>query len=132
MTKGIYTMQKYLMAALLVLACLVGIGTTFSVVNKHAAENAPETDTGPSLKLEASNFKFDQAEYKVKAGESVKVSLNIKEGIHAVAIEGTPVKLDKQNNKQDVVFDKPGKYTIMCTLPCGPGHADMKSTLIVE
>jgi cytochrome c oxidase subunit 2 len=42
------------------------------------------------------------------------------------------VKLDNTTKSAEVTFDKPGTYDIICTLPCGTGHADMKSKLIVS
>lgn len=84
------------------------------------------------MKFVATNYKFDQAEYKVKAGEKVTVSLLNKEGLHAMEVVGTSVKLDNNTKSMEFTFDKPGEYEVHCTLPCGPGHADMKTKLIVE
>lgn len=125
-------MGKWAYFILFIGAGIFGLVALFSMVSSHSKENAEEASSGPSLKFVVSNYKFDQQEYTVKANEKTKVSLQIKEGIHAVEIKGLNVKLDKQNPSQDVTFDKPGTYEVECILPCGPGHPDMKSKVIVQ
>jgi cytochrome c oxidase subunit II len=127
-------MSKWAYFVLFMAAGVFGFVALFVTVSKNADKNAEETSSGPALKLVASNFKFDQPEYTVKAGEKMKVSLSIKEGLHAVKISGNGVdiELDKQNPSKDFTFDKPGTYTIECVLPCGAGHADMHSKLVVQ
>lgn len=125
-------MQKWIMFSLFIVACLLGTGVLFQNIAVRQAEMAKEQAAGPTLKFVASNYKFDQAEYKVKAGEKVTVSLMNKEGLHAMEIVGTSVKLDNNTKSMEFTFDKPGTYEVHCTLPCGPGHPDMKTKLIVE
>ena len=84
------------------------------------------------LKLVASNFKFDQAEYKVKKGQDITVTLENKEGMHGVEIKGLNVKLDGSTKTKTFKADKEGTYDIICSVPCGQGHINMKSKLIVE
>ncbi|WP_025853143.1 cupredoxin domain-containing protein [Paenibacillus ehimensis] len=84
------------------------------------------------VKLVATNFEFDQKEYTVKKGEDVTFSLENKQGMHAVQISGANVSLDNNNKTKTVKIDKAGTYDIICSLPCGQGHATMKSKLIVE
>lgn len=127
-------MSRWSYFVLFMAAGVFGFVALFMAVSDNADKHAEETSSGPTLKLVASNFKFEQPEYTVKAGEKMKVSLSIKEGIHAVKISGNGVDidLDKQNASKEVTFDKPGTYTIVCTLPCGAGHADMVSKLVVQ
>ncbi|NHN29288.1 cupredoxin domain-containing protein [Paenibacillus agricola] len=93
---------------------------------------APAASGAQQVKLVASNYKFDQAEYKVKAGQDVTVTLDNKEGMHGVAIDAFKVKLDGSNKTATFKADKPGTYDIVCSVPCGSGHMTMKSKLIVE
>lgn len=127
-------MGKWTYFVLFIAAGLFGFIALFVTVADRANPDVEAASTGPSIKLVASNFKFDQAEYTAKAGEKTRVSLSIKEGIHAVHISGNGVdiNLDKQNPAQDVTFDKAGTYDIICSLPCGEGHSDMKSKLVVQ
>lgn len=94
----------------------------------NAASNA--APAAGELKITATNWKFDQAEYKVKKGDTLKVTLESKEGAHSV-------KLDQFgdigiNQSKNITFDKAGTYTINCSTPCGTGHATMTAKLIVE
>jgi cytochrome c oxidase subunit 2 len=125
-------MPKWIMFSLIMVACVLGAGVLFQTITDRQAQMASEAKAGPQLKFIASNFQFDQPEYKVKAGEKVTVSLLNKEGIHALEIVGLNVKLDGSTKSADVTFEKPGTYEVHCILPCGTGHANMKTTLIVS
>ncbi|NOU97625.1 hypothetical protein GC093_31015 [Paenibacillus sp. LMG 31456] len=124
--------MKWIMFSLFIVACVLGAGVLFQNISERQAEMASESKAGPTLKFVASNFQFDKPEYTVKAGEKVTVSLQNKEGLHAMEIVGLNVKLDGNTKSADVTFDKPGTYEVHCILPCGPGHAEMKSKLIVQ
>ncbi|TBL79812.1 cupredoxin domain-containing protein [Paenibacillus thalictri] len=126
-------MQRWIMFGLFLVACILGVGVLFQNISTRQAEMASEkAEAGKSLKIMASNFQFDKPEYTVKAGDKLTVSFNNKEGVHAMEIVGLNVKLDGTTKSQEVTFDKPGTYEIHCVLPCGTGHANMKSTLIVQ
>jgi cytochrome c oxidase subunit 2 len=97
-----------------------------------AATPAPASSSAQQLKLTATNFKFDQAEYKVKKDQDVVITLDSKEGMHGVGIDAFKVKLDGTTKTATFKPDKAGTYDIICVVPCGPGHMTMKSKLIVE
>jgi len=124
-------MQKWIMFSLFIVACLLGAGVLFQNISERQAQMASEAKAGPQLKFVASNYQFDKPEYTVKAGEKVTVSLQNKEGLHAVEIKDLGIKLDGQTKSMEVTFDKPGTYEVHCSLPCGPGHAQMVTKLIV-
>jgi cytochrome c oxidase subunit 2 len=128
-------MQKWIFFVLFIGATVLGLGVLFQDISKHQAETeAAKADVGKSLKIIASNWQFDQPEYKVKKGDKLKVSLQLKEGLHAVEITGNgiDVKLNQAAPSQEVTFDKPGTYEIHCILPCGQGHANMAAKLTVS
>jgi cytochrome c oxidase subunit 2 len=136
-------MEGFFMRKLIVLAiaaCLMfalsGCGkketAAPAAVNGAPAGAAAGSTASTELKLTATNFKFDQAEYKVKKGQEIKVTLENKEGMHGVEISGLKVKLDGNNKTATFKADKEGTYDIACIVPCGAGHATMKSKLIVE
>lgn len=82
--------------------------------------------------IKASNWKFDQAEYKVKKGQPVTIMLENAEGVHGLEVQKLDVKLDNKTKSKTFTPDKAGKYTIVCTIPCGSDHLKMKSVLVVE
>lgn len=127
-------MQKWIFFVLFILAGALGLGVLFQDISDRQEAQEAEAAAGklPQLKVTASNWQFDAPDYKVKSGQPTKVSLSLKEGVHAIEIVGLGVKLDKDNPSKEVTFDKPGTYEIDCVLPCGEGHAKMKAKLVVE
>jgi cytochrome c oxidase subunit 2 len=140
-------MEGFLMRKIIVLALSISLMFVMSACGQKAATPtptpAPTTGSAPNasapaasgsqqVKLVATNFKFDQAEYKVKAGQDVTVTLENKEGLHGVAIDAFKVKLDGTTKTTTFKADKAGTYDIICSIPCGSGHMTMKAKLIVE
>lgn len=81
------------------------------------------------LLISATNYAFDQDIYTVPAG-TVMVKFENKEGYHGVHVVGTEINIF--GNGTQVVDLKRGEYKVICSVPCGPGHADMVATLVVE
>lgn len=80
--------------------------------------------------IKASNYEFDQQEYKVKAGEPTAITIKSIGSVHGIAILKTDYTIG--NNKTVTVqFDKPGTYDIICNVACGSGHAKMRAKLVV-
>ncbi|XEC93263.1 cytochrome C oxidase subunit II [Paenibacillus tarimensis] len=126
-------MQKWIMFVVFVGASVLGLYLmTFGLPEKPVDEAAELPEGVSLLKIQASDWEFDQAEYRVKAGETYKVTLQNKSGFHGVEIANTDIKLDKDHASEEYVFENPGTYEIICNVPCGEGHLQMKSVLIVE
>ncbi len=123
-------MASVLLSVLLVLAACGGKDTsdgTEKVDNTGSSEDATANN---EINITGTNFEFDQAEYTVKAGETVKITYKNEEGMHGIAIDGLDIDI-KGDGEATFTPTEPGEYTIYCNIPCGAGHADMKSTLIV-
>lgn len=120
-----------LIAALLVavaaLAACGGGGAASTVV----AADAPEASSAKELSFVATNYDFDQQEYRVKQGEALKLSIDNQEGMHSLIIKGFGVEL-RDGDSVVAIPNKPGTYDIICSLPCGSGHSTMRAKLIVE
>jgi cytochrome c oxidase subunit II len=82
------------------------------------------------LNIDATNFKFDQAEYRVKAGETVNVNFTSSQGMHGLKINGLDIEL--QDGQSSTFVAEKGEYDIECSIMCGTGHNSMKAKLIVE
>ncbi|HEY0828999.1 MAG TPA: cytochrome C oxidase subunit II [Bacilli bacterium] len=132
------------------LVCAMGLALVFTMsacgdknddntavdTNENAAPAAGEV-AAPAGEMKeitftATNYKFDQEEYKLAVGDIVKFTLDNQEGIHGVVIPELGINLDGGNLSQEVTLNKAGTYTIRCSVMCGTGHGSMKSTLIVE
>jgi len=128
-----------LLGLILVLAACGGSNND-SNTNDEVDNSAEQTeDSGSSenatanndFEIKATNWEFDQAEYTVQSGEEVKVSLMNEEGMHGIAIDDFDVKVDG-DGEATFTPTEPGEYKIYCSIPCGQGHNDMTSTLIVK
>lgn len=136
-------MKKQLSVAVTVLALAIMLaacgGGNGAAPNNTPANTPANTETGAdngaadaqTVVIEATNFEFDQSEYRVKQGEPVNITLKSTQGNHGISINNTDVKL-KKDESMEYTFDAPGEYQIICNIPCGNGHATMVSTLIVE
>lgn len=106
-------------------ACGGSEGSLSSAVEPSNVENPTV------LTITATNFAFDQAEYRVKAGEPIQFAIHNEQGMHAYKIEGLGINISNGQSKQYIIHE-PGEYAIVCSIVCGSGHSAMKSTLIVE
>lgn len=128
-------MKKSFLATLflgliLVLAACGGANENNDTNNQadNSTENAAASN---NIDLVATNWDFDQDEYTVEAGEEVSISLTNEEGMHGIAIDEFDVEIEG-DGETTFTPDEPGEYEIYCSIPCGEGHDDMVSTLVVE
>ncbi|HLS10085.1 cytochrome C oxidase subunit II [Lentibacillus sp.] len=97
----------------------------------EADDSSSEAASGNEINLNGTNFSFGQDEYTVPAGEEVTISLTNEEGMHGAAIDEFDVNIE-EGDEATFTPEEPGEYTIYCSIPCGNGHEDMTSTLVVE
>lgn len=116
-----------LLGVVLVLAACSGDNTN------QQSESGSQEESSPASQIDitASNFEFDQGEYTVNAGEEIKVTLTNAEGMHGIAIDGLDVSIEGEG-EATFTPDELGEYTIYCNIPCGQGHDEMISTLVVQ
>lgn len=90
------------------------------------------SDPNPTeLTIVATNWAFDQSEYRVNAGEPIHFSIENAEGYHGYEIKGLGINIEPGKDKQYTI-NEPGEYEIVCSIMCGAGHNDMVAKLIVE
>ncbi|UJF34462.1 cupredoxin domain-containing protein [Paenibacillus hexagrammi] len=125
--------MKKLLALLMGVSLILAMTACGSKTDKSAdAANEAPPANAQQVTLKATNFQYDQAEYHVKKGEPVTITLDNEQGVHGAAIKDFNVNLD--NSKKTMTFtpDKAGSFPIVCSVMCGSGHANMKATLVVE
>lgn len=115
------------LSAMLVTAC--GGGSTEQAAN--GSQSAPASASGTQVNIEASNWKFNQDTFEVKAGEEFTINFKSTEGYHGIGIEGLDVEIEKEGSKT-LKVDEPGEYTIYCNVICGPDHGKMLAKLVVK
>lgn len=129
-------MKRWLLATvffsiMLVLAACGGNGENDTVKQPEETGSSEEAVANNNVDIIATNWDFDQEKYTVNAGEEVTISLSNEEGMHGISIDGLDVTIDG-DGKTTFTPEEPGEYTIRCSIPCGQGHADMTSTLVVK
>lgn len=131
-------MKKWLLFASIMCAVFViaACGANKSTENAANQEvNTGVADSGAAsseLVITASNWKFDQKEYKIKAGETVNLTLKSIDGVHGIQILNTDYDKIENGKTVPVSFTEAGTYELICNVPCGSGHREMKTTLVVE
>ncbi|MFD0588462.1 cytochrome C oxidase subunit II [Paenibacillus sp. GCM10027627] len=135
MMKKWLTFISVLALTLVIAAC--GANSEGNKKSEGGSSNAGSeaVDSGEAasseLVITAKNWEFDKEEYKIKAGETVDVTVKSAGGVHAVRILKTDY--DIANKKTVAVkIDEPGTYDMICSVPCGTGHRTMVAKLIVE
>ncbi|TVX92116.1 cupredoxin domain-containing protein [Paenibacillus agilis] len=113
------------------LSCATAIIAVF-ILSACGTKTASQEQQTAEVKLiiKASNYKFDQTEYRVKGNQPIQFSLETT-GNHGITINELDLSLDPTNQNQ-VITPAAGTYTFECSIACGSGHKDMKATLIVE
>lgn len=100
-------------------------------------EDAAQKETGKEqvIHVNAKNWEWEFETTEFKKGQTYKLIVTSTEGLHGLTIDGTTVKDVKamQGQEETVIFtpDKVGDLLARCTIMCGTGHAQMKTTLKV-
>ncbi|MBV9438852.1 MAG: cupredoxin domain-containing protein [Candidatus Eremiobacteraeota bacterium] len=109
----------------------------FGALMPGAAPAAPASIPSGAIAITASNYKFAPGTITVKAGQPVTLALSSAGGVHGIQSSDLGIKqtmITPGGEVKIVTFtpSKAGKYQVHCSVPCGPGHADMVLTVIVQ
>jgi cytochrome c oxidase subunit II len=126
------TKEGTFLKKLIILLAVAALILALAACGEKEQPTAQPQNAEQEITIKAKNFAFDQPEYHVKKGKSVKVTLVSEEGIHGVNIKEYKINLDSKKSSQVFTPDKEGNFSIVCSIPCGTGHGDMKATLVVE
>jgi cytochrome c oxidase subunit 2 len=81
-----------------------------------------------SIDVAASNWKFTPGTITVHLNQATTLNLISKEGVHGIASSDLGISNTVIMPKSTAVTFTPhklGTYQLHCTMPCGPGHANM-------
>ncbi|WP_188207705.1 cupredoxin domain-containing protein [Alkalibacillus aidingensis] len=123
--------KKYLLASIFIGVVLALAACGGDDSSEPADSNSDEPTSTSQVDLVANNWDFDQDEYVVDEGDEVTITLTNDEGMHNVAIDGLDVEVDG-GDEATFVASEAGEYEIYCSLPCGEGHDEMTTTLVVQ
>lgn len=119
-----------LLAAMLLAVSLAGCGSG----KESGAESgtAASSDGTTTVTINATNYKFEPGTIKVKKGDKVKLTLNNKQGLHGLKLDGYNIELPQDGASAEFTADKAGTFEFLCSIMCGSGHDGMKGELVVE
>jgi cytochrome c oxidase subunit II len=112
-----------------ILAPFLGAGVFFSSVAHAAAGN------GRIIAITAVPSRFSPDTIVVHAGETATLRFSVSgvHGVYAPELGITHTLLgDGQTTDITITPLKAGAYVVRCRIFCGPGHADMTLTILVE
>lgn len=99
-----------------------------------AVSSAPEVSARIVTVL-VTNFAFNPTTIDVQQGEKVTLVFQGVEGVHGVAIEGLGINVAVPPGETVAVTlptDTTGTFSFRCSVPCGPGHRDMRGTIVIR
>ncbi len=103
------------------------------------AQQASSAPSSPVVKrivrIEAKRFAFVPNTIRVKKGDNVVLQIVAIDATHGFA--APDLGIDETINQGQTVTvvlptDRTGTFQFHCSVPCGPGHADMTGQIVVE
>ena len=89
----------------------------------------------PTIDIAVANWKFTPATITIPVGAPTTLRLTTTSGVHGIQSDelGIPMTNIPNGKIINVTFTpkKAGTYVLHCMIFCGPGHADMKLTIVV-
>jgi cytochrome c oxidase subunit 2 len=112
---------------------IAAVLTALVTIAFFAARPAP---AHPSLDIAASNWKFTPNTITLHVGETTQLRLTSTEGVHGIKSDALGIPMTTlvpgKFTTVAVTAAKAGTYVLPCEIVCGPGHANMKLTVVVQ
>ena len=132
--KKLFTLLMAVTVVVALAACGGDEDTSAPAVDETPADVTVDVNVDAGDKeftIVATNFDYvSDQELVVKKGDKVTIHIDNQEGAHGLVIPG----FDVQGGVGETVeFEatETGTYEILCSIPCGAGHNDMKINLVV-
>lgn len=113
-----------------------------NVSSMGAASSAPQAAASESttngmrtITVNVTDWSFSPAMITAKKGEKVKLKIVGGTGIHSFAVPGLSMNVRIAAGETvtvDLPTDVEGSFDARCAIPCGPGHRDMKATVVIS
>ena len=95
----------------------------------------PPTEVVKSFDITAKQWEFSPSTITVNEGDTVKIKVKSLDVTHGFGIAGyniNKVISPGQEVSIELKADQKGTFNFICTVPCGPGHSNMKGKLVVN
>lgn len=102
-----------------------------SASNKGTVANTNITPEEEVI-ITATNYNFDQKEYRLKKGVPVKIIFENESGNHGILVPELGLQLNSKNSSQVIIPEEAGTFVMTCSVMCGSGHSGMSAKVIVE
>lgn len=136
-SKKALILSSLALASVLALSACGGKESSTPSASPSASAPAATESAAPAggetieVTVNATNFAFEPAEIKAKVGDTLKLTLTNKAGLHGLAVDGLNVDI-KNGETATIVLDKAGTYEFYCSIMCGAGHDNMTGKIVVE
>lgn len=102
------------------------------------SEEPEEKETGAEVKefnVIARQWNFEPATIEVNEGDIVRIKIKSVDVPHGILIPEYDINEVLDPGKEvtlEFKADKKGTFSFLCSVPCGPGHSDMRGKLVVK
>lgn len=102
------------------------------------SQQLPPAISAPNVRVipvTSENWKFTPNMITVKNGETVQLQVTGISGVHGFAVPDLGINVPVapgQTVTIDLPTDSVGPHAFFCSIPCGPGHSDMKGQIVIE
>jgi len=86
------------------------------------------------IEVSVTNWSFTPSAITAKKGEVLELRLVGGEGVHSFTSEALNLHVSLAPGETKTISiptDVVGTFTFRCTIPCGPGHSDMKGEIVI-
>ena len=108
---------------------------TASLAASAAASVQASVSAPRVIRITVEDFAFTPSLLTVKKGEKVTLIIDGKSGAHGFAIPGLRIN-ERVDAGQSVTIELPtdtaGSFDFLCSIPCGPGHREMKGRIVIQ
>ncbi len=113
----------------------VGSAKKMTETEKSALQPSGQLENGIRvIKMEAKKYEFIPDPVVVRLGEQIRLEVTSTDVKHGIAISAFDVNRDLAPGKTETITfkaNKPGTFSIHCSVFCGMGHMSMGGDLIV-
>lgn len=129
-------------------ACTAAVPTDDTGTSVSSAAVNPAADDSDSMvdvdepmagarviDVQITDWSFTPATITAKQGEVAQLRLKGDKGIHSLLVADLGLNVRVEAGQETIVplpTDTAGTFAGRCGVPCGPGHRDMKFTIVVE
>ncbi|MEK6973690.1 MAG: cupredoxin domain-containing protein [Nanoarchaeota archaeon] len=127
-----------ILAIALVLIASCANSNTDSRNKNNQDDGPPPVPTGDTkiFNIEVTSFKYTPSIINVNEGTIVILRIkNVDTKIHGFGLSGYNINKEiaaGETIEVQFVADQKGTFNFICTVPCGPGHKDVKGKVIVS